>query len=406
MSLSRRKFMKAGVVVVACAALPLKSALGQDAPGGGGSSASNPLLPLSAKASPEQLNYYTQSSFTPYLNTHFSVYLDPSSTSRLKLTEVNDYLDTLPRSEAGGNPHKVECFSLLFTIPPGKSFEQDTYLIEHDALGAFYMFVVPVTEQGKRALDYYEAVIYRRPGNPPGYDSAFFDDSRPNPAPPGRAIIVNPADGRISRTDEEVFYFRPQDIKPSGVSVLTNDPGAAGRRAAARLTVARAPAIGGLKLGMSIEEVLAIFPGSSSDAEVRLSLDRPASPLGVRGLVIRPEKYSTRNRVDRVSQISLTFLDGRVSILNVGYDGPSWLHVDEFVAKFSEETGLPGADSWDAYVGLDTQLKTLRCQDFEVTLFAGGNNVNINYIEMRDMAAQQKLRERRSRAQKMNGSNP
>lgn len=341
------------------------------------------------------------------------------------------------------NPLQNECFSLLLTIPLGSPFEQDTYLIEHEALGAFYMFVVPVGGQSKTDLDYYEAVIYRRQMYIiEWYDSTSVNGTPPvgGPVTPGRGVVVieNPDAGRNpplrrgaeimenpvgpqilpglgaviiepldgggnSKTEQEVFYFRPKEIAPPAVSVQKKDPGAAGRRAASKLTMAQAPQIGGLKLGMSMEQVLALFPGIRDDAEVRSSLSKPPSKFGELSFVIKPWKYSTKKKFERVSQIVLTFLDGRVSTLYVGYDGPLWEHVDEFVAKFARETKSPGADSWDAYVGMDTQLKTLKCKDFEISVFAGGNNVNINYVQMRDMAAQQKLKERRARAKAING---
>jgi hypothetical protein len=398
MSLSRRKFMQAGVVAAACAALPWKSALGQN--GSGGTLSNDPLSQpsLSAQLSTEQLSYYTQSSFTPYLNTQFRVYLDQSNMRGLKLIEVNDYLATLPRSEAGGNPHQTECFSLLFTIPPGRAFEQDTYLIEHEALGTFYLFLVSVSDHGKRALDYYEGIVYRHPGLPKGYETAFLGNT-------GRGTVQVPqartTDGQNAKTDQEIFYFRPQEIK-SNAPVQPIDPGAAGRRAASRLT--QSPDINGLRLGMTLEQVLALFPGIRNDAEVSASLDRPINRFGVQSLVLRPERYSSKKRFDRVSQITPTFLDGRVSTLVVGYNAPLWQHVDEFVAKFSEENKLPGADSWDAYTGMETQLKTLKCNGFEVSLFTGGNSVNINYVQLRDTVARQKLKERTAR--KMSGVTP
>lgn len=413
MSLSRRKFMKVGVVAAACAALPLKSALGQNGPEGRVASLSNNAqLPLSSfsKVSPEQLGYYTEASFAPYVNTQFRVYLSPSNTRGLKLIEVSDYLSTLPRSLTRGNSSKMECFSLLLTLPPGKPFEQDTYLIEHEALGTFYLFMVPVNLRSKTALEYYEAVIYRHPGNPSSYDSVLFNDTHPRGRQGSMAsatqseITGTSASGRNLKTDQEVFYFRPKEIKSTAVQ--TEAPGAAGRRAASKLAVAQAPDIGGLKLGMSIEQVLALFPGIKDNAEVRASLSGPASPFGDLSLIISPENYSPKKKFDRVSQIVVTFLDGRVSTLIVSYDGPMWEHVDGFVAKYSAETKLPAADSWDAFVGMDTQLKTLRCKDFEVSVFAGGNNVNINYVQLRDMTAQQKLKERKARARMMKGTKP
>jgi hypothetical protein len=45
---------------------------------------------------------------------------------------------------------------------------------------------------------------------------------------------------------------------------------------------------------------------------------------------------------------------------------------------------------------MDTQLKTLKCREFEISIFAGGKNVhNINYVKMDDLLAQQKLNERK-----------
>lgn len=412
MSLSRRKFMQAGVAA-ACVALPLKSALGRnELEGGAGSLLSAPQSPLSPKVDLEQLSQYTRSSFTPYVNTQFDVYLDPSNTRKLKLVEVRDYLASSSRAQAGESSPQTECFSLLFTIPSGRPFEQDTYLIEHGALGSFYLFLVPVSDQGKKGMDYYQAVIYRHPSYP-GSDAISSKD-----APPARntqvqtgrvaeeaAIKPQPSNVLNIKTDKEVFYFRPLAIAPLAVPAKA-DPGAAGRWAASRLTLSQAPEISGLRLGMTMEEVLALFPGIKDDAEVRYSLSRPVSPFGVKSLFVKPGKYTTNKRFERVSQISFTFLDGRVSILNIGYGSYAWGHVDEFVAKFSEETGLPGADSWDAYVGLDTRLKTLTCRDFEVSVFAGGGDVDVNYVRMRDLIAQQKLRERSARARRTQGINP
>jgi hypothetical protein len=172
------------------------------------------------------------------------------------------------------------------------------------------------------------------------------------------------------------------------------------------MTLGQAPYVFGFKLGMTVEQVTASFPGIKEDAKMRSILSRPADEFGQRSFTIRPEKYRSKQKFDGVSQIVFTFLDGRVSNLYVGYESPVWNHVDEFVAKFSEENGLPGAESWDAYVGMDTQLKTLKGRDFEVSLFTGGDNLSLNYVRMIDFIAQGKLEERVARASKLNGTNP
>jgi hypothetical protein len=149
---------------------------------------------------------------------------------------------------------------------------------------------------------------------------------------------------------------------------------------------------------MTPEQVLALFPGSSDDAEVRSRLARPPSQFGVSELLIRPEKYQSKEKFAGVSQITFTLLDGRISSFSIGYNGPEWPHVDNFVAKFIAGSNLPTPDAWEAYVGLDTQMKTLRCKDFEVRIFAGGKGGNLNYVLMRDLVAEKTLKDRRAKA--------
>lgn len=173
---------------------------------------------------------------------------------------------------------------------------------------------------------------------------------------------------------------------------------AASGQGACTLTLAQAPAVSGLRLGMKAEEVLALFPGSRTDREVRAAMLSPASRFGVSGLTIKPEKYSSKAKFPRVSVITLAFLDGRVYTINVHYNGPEYKHVDEFLGRFLEGKKLPAAHAWEPYVGMDTQLKTLTCKGFELKVFAGGKQVhNINYVELTDVAAGRRIRDRRAK---------
>ena len=149
---------------------------------------------------------------------------------------------------------------------------------------------------------------------------------------------------------------------------------------------------------MTPPQVLALFPGSSEDAEVRAALARPPSQFGGSGFLIRTEKYSSRDKFPGVSQISFTLLDGLVSSFSVSYNGPEWPHVDKFVEKFIEGTSLPAAESWEAFSGLDTQMKTLTCDGFDIRLHAAGEGGNLNSVLMRDLAADKTLKERRAKA--------
>jgi len=173
-----------------------------------------------------------------------------------------------------------------------------------------------------------------------------------------------------------------------------------------QLTLVGAPDIKGLRLGMTADEVLALFLGSKDDTEVRSSVSRPPSELGVSSFAIRPAKYQSKDRYVGVNQITFTLLDGRVSSFSVGYNGPEYSHVDKFVAKFVEGTNLPPPDQWQAYVGMDTQLKTLACKDFEIRVFTGGEGGNLNYVLMRDLEADKKLKDRRAKAREKASPSP
>ncbi|HEX6626175.1 MAG TPA: hypothetical protein VF064_20830 [Pyrinomonadaceae bacterium] len=155
-----------------------------------------------------------------------------------------------------------------------------------------------------------------------------------------------------------------------------------------------------------MEKVLSLFPGSGEDSEVRSSLARPAGPLGVSSLVIRPDRYRSKEKFAGVSQITFTLLDGRISTFSVGYNGPEWPHVDEFVAKIVKGTELPAADAWQAYAGLDNQLKILTCPGFEIRVHAGGEGGNLNYVLMSDREAARTLKERRDKAREKAGQEP
>jgi hypothetical protein len=169
------------------------------------------------------------------------------------------------------------------------------------------------------------------------------------------------------------------------------------------LAAAQAPALAGLRLGMTPQQVMALVPGSAEDPEVRASLARPPRQYGVSSFNVRPDRYPSKGKFAGVSRIAFTLLDGRVYTINVSYNGPEYPNVDEFVAKVVEGTTLPAADAWEAYAGLDTQLKVLKCADFEMRVFAGGQGGTLNYVLMTDLDATRTLKGRRAKAGEKTG---
>src|ERR1051326_4590356 len=87
------------------------------------------------------------------------------------------------------------------------------------------------------------------------------------------------------------------------IGVLAVPAQGAGEKATCSLNAAQLSGMGDLRLGMTPEQVLALFPGSGEDPEVRSSLSRPASPLGVSNFVIRPSKYQSKEKFAGINQI-------------------------------------------------------------------------------------------------------
>ncbi len=169
------------------------------------------------------------------------------------------------------------------------------------------------------------------------------------------------------------------------------------------LSTAQVPGIGELRLGMTAEQVLALFPGSGQDPAVRASLSKPPTPVGTSNFSIKPDNYQSKDKYVGISRIAFSLLDGRVSTISISYNGPEWPNVDKFVEKVTEGTSLPPSGEWRAYPGLETQLKYLTCTDFEIRVFAGGEGGNLNYVLMNDLTAARTLKDRRLKAREKAG---
>ena len=91
----------------------------------------------------------TEEEFSKHLNTQFRVKSDPSL--ELELDQVKGYL-------SGENEQQgMERFSAFFRGPSDHMLPQNVYSLEHDRMGAFELFLVPVAKDEKGFR--YEAVF-------------------------------------------------------------------------------------------------------------------------------------------------------------------------------------------------------------------------------------------------------
>ena len=118
------------------------------------------------------------------------------------------------------------------------------------------------------------------------------------------------------------------------------------------LNLAQAPDVGGLRLGMTVAQVQALFPS--------LNVSN-ASDVGVQSATLKASElnYRPQSRAyfEGVETVALEFTDGRLSFIRVNYPATnSWGSSDEFVAATAHKLNLQG--TWKRFY--DWENKTVR----------------------------------------------
>ncbi len=146
----------------------------------------------------------------------------------------------------------------------------------------------------------------------------------------------------------------------------TSNTGGSGTNAC-KLKLSQAPAIRGIRLGMSVEQVLAQIPGSEADSNLlaRLAQDH----FGQKYVNVMPGGYVTsKEKFAGTSGLNLTFLDGRLLSFGVHYEGPEWNSREQFAERVAELLSLPGVGFWKAR----NQVFALACDGFEISVQTSG----------------------------------
>jgi hypothetical protein len=137
------------------------------------------------------------------------------------------------------------------------------------------------------------------------------------------------------------------------------------------LKLAQSPAVRGVKLGMKIEDVLTMFPGSAEKDQIKSVIENVDGypSFGVTTVYVNPWEYSTRDRFAGIADFSFVVLDDRVVKYRVEYaqppHGPSWRNVSDFVAKLVDSFQLPPTMNWDEDQNVPSQRR-LKCDEFQL----------------------------------------
>ncbi len=99
----------------------------------------------------------THARFTALVKTRFRVRVDAEQVE-LELAEVRQFSPRIGANSQGATLRN-ECFSLIFSGPSSPYLEQRIYDFQHDELGTFSLFMVPIGKT-KEALQY--EVVFNR----------------------------------------------------------------------------------------------------------------------------------------------------------------------------------------------------------------------------------------------------
>lgn len=165
------------------------------------------------------------------------------------------------------------------------------------------------------------------------------------------------------------------------------------------LTATQAPALRGIRLQMSADELLALFPGSSDDSNIKGRLDYAVKApfYGVADISFQPDKYTTKAQFEGINDINVRLFDNRVTQIYVSYgngDAPPWNHVDEMIMRVSEAFRLPSVENWLPVSSTDS--KTLQCSGFTVQVYAiRQENACCSSLNLKMQGIEEKVTERK-----------
>lgn len=159
------------------------------------------------------------------------------------------------------------------------------------------------------------------------------------------------------------------------------------------LTEANFPSVRGLRLGMTTEQFLALFPGiakrlAKEPKNVRDAFEKAIAPTSSEPayLVADPGSDAATDAAKAqfagVNSVSVGIYKGRVTDLSVQYVGVVWNSIDEWLAKVSEAFKLPGAREWAVGPSEDPN-RVLKCVGLEIeaAIQGGGASIRVRNTE-------------------------
>jgi hypothetical protein len=167
--------------------------------------------------------------------------------------------------------------------------------------------------------------------------------------------------------------------RPKGYRINNTPPAPAPPPASTcNFSLAQAPVIHGIRLGMTTDELLAVFPRSKEQNEVRNALAIADIQYGRTSLYFGQSQYpDSKAFVNNLSHYNFDIFDGRVISILASYSFPSGIwnwNADNWLNKISEPMRLPSRENW---LRINDALSIV-CQGFSVRTNASGSEAWIS----------------------------
>ena len=204
---------------------------------------------------------------------------------------------------------------------------------------------------------------------------------------------------------ERLYFKRPKPkdapayVRPE---IRTTQPAPPPR---CQLTLEQAPVIRGFRLGMSVDEILALMPESAEKLNIRAKLEKAPLPpsYGVTGFTLSRNQLlltpANQERFAGVDHINFVVLDNRITGFNVYYlrisqiEQPNW-SPETWANKIAQAFSLPDLSLWKSEgssLRLDCSGFTVRTENSMQGIYLG-DNASQKTIDQRMAAEQERLR--------------
>jgi hypothetical protein len=175
-----------------------------------------------------------------------------------------------------------------------------------------------------------------------------------------------------------------------------------------KLALAQAPVIRGLRLGMTSDELFAIFPANEREefdrAQKLKSAELPPN-YGYTGFQFDLSNSATKDRFTGIGSLYFELFDGKVVSIGAGYwRTPQFDRPGQLMEIITEQFGLPEFKDWPGY-GEYKRDPSLSCEGFTFQVDAGNAYNGSFRITLTDPAYKKIMEDRKQadRAKKREG---